>query len=275
MTGDEEVVPDNPEGGTGDKGEGGGEAGGGEPKLFFGKFKSEEEAEKAYKEAEKKISQQGQTLAERDTRMRDLEETANLAKTIELLAQRKPDDGKATNDDYDKYIAQLAEEATTDPAGATKKIVALMGKWTADAEQRSTKHAETRLSTLETRMASLLDQVQQSVERLDPAYQKDKAVIDSLVAKGMSLKAAREWVADLEGRDDAPLQRPRPPAGPPAGGGKGGGGGWAQPWALSAKEKAAMKTDDGFTDADIAGYELERKQEYEKELAEKARREQQ
>ena len=183
-------------------------------------------------------------------------------------ADDKPDTG-----DYDKFIAGLAEEAGTDPAGATKRIVALMGTWAADAEGRSTKHADERVSAMEAKMSSLLEQIGIKVEQLDPAYQKDKAVIDSLVKKGMTVKAAREWVAELEGSEDAPLQRVKPPLGAPAGGGNGGAATSTKGWALSAKEKAEWKQG-GLTDKDIADYELERKGEWEAEQAERARKEQ-
>ena len=229
-----------------------------ESSLIFGKYKTIEEAEKGYKAAERLISRQGQTLSERETKLKDLEDKANLTRAIESLAAKSKQETQPTNEDYDKFISQLGEEFQSNPAEATKKLVGMTGSWLSDVERKTTKYSDDKVSVLEGRLAN----IQSMLEKLDPAYVKDKELIDELVDGGMSQAAAKKFVAKLDS-PDAPVQRSRPPLSP-----TGNRQGSAPVQYFTAKDRAEAKAE-GLSDEDIANLEAEYKTNYELELKRK------
>lgn len=229
--------------------------------LIFGKFKDISEAEKSYREAEKKISQQGQELSAREARLRDLEEKSNLAKLIETVAAaRKQESNPGV--DFEKFVATIGEEMQQNPTEAVKKLMNANGAWLNESESRVKKHSDDKVSSLEQKLALVLDKL----EKMDPTYQKDKDIIEELVEGGMSLDKAKAFVSKLD-KPDAPVQRARPPM-TPSGGAKPAGG---MPVFLTAKDKAECKAE-GMTEKEIQELESEYRTNYLRELEEKKER---
>lgn len=159
------------------------------PKLFFGKYKNEEEAEHGYKEAEHKISQLGEEVAK-------LRQQAELKTVLETLAKipaaRPAEEPKAQPVDWETFSAGVADDLQTEPIKGVRKLVQLMGSWTADTGREVKTLAESKLNAIEAKINSLAD----AVERRDVFYEKHQARIDRLIAGGMSLTSAKKFVRE-------------------------------------------------------------------------------
>lgn len=234
-----------------------------QPKLIFDKFKDVTEAEKAYKESVRKITEQGQLLSEREKQVRDLEERAKLTDVLKSLADSRKAEAPKNDKEFKEYIETLASEMAEAPAEATKKLVHLANAWQLETEKKVQQYSDEKSSKLESQLAEMRDMM----ERMDSSYQQNKDVIDELVAGGMKLSAAKKFVGKLASGSPDMIQRPSPPASPSSVRTVRTSG---EPVFISAKDKERMKAE-GADDAMIAELELEYKRNYSREQEESKR----
>jgi len=92
-----------------------------EEKLLAGKYKDVDTLVKSYKEAEKKITEQGQELAKLNKMIRDIE--AEKLATTKLSAQKALEAQKAKIEERKKALAQKMKEAFDKEKGSPEKAL--------------------------------------------------------------------------------------------------------------------------------------------------------
>lgn len=215
-------------------------------KLIAGKFKTVEETEKAYKEAERAITEKGNALAALQRQVEDLSQKAQLNEVLNRLAENaKPKEEPPKPRDLDSFAEEVGNDFATDAKTATRKMLNVMGSWS--SQDRTT--LERKLDALSTQLQSVLGKVAETEEKADPVYQKFKPLIDEMVQGGMNIKAAKLFVSKFNKDDESQTQSPPNHVST----GRVTPQGNVESY-LTANEKAEMKRE-GYTDDDISAME--------------------
>ena len=237
----------------------------GNEELFFGKYKTKEEAEKAYKEAERTMSEKAQEAKEYKRRLEEAETQAKLADSISKLAEAQNRPAEEETLDIDAFANDLAENHGID-ADAVKKILEVNDSWIRESSKSVAGKQEIEALRSETeQLKAALQEVSGTVVKNQPDYVQNKDIVDGLVEKGMKLSDAIDTAKSIKkqlGVVEQP-ERINPPASingsrvastPPK-----------DEEILTDKEKAEWKAD-GLTDEDIAKYEQEQREKIDKKL---------
>jgi len=153
-------------------------------KLVLGKYKSEEEAVKGYKELERK-------LHETATENARLKESSDMKEAISKIAEMASGAGKKEEPDaYKAYLAELAEKFREEPGEGVEKLTALVSSWIADGEKKITGDTDKKFSQLQNMIVELK-------ETLNPDYQEHKDIVDKMVGDGMPRAKAIEWAKEF------------------------------------------------------------------------------
>lgn len=234
------------------------------PKLLFGKYKDEAEAERGYKDLEHKLSEQGEQLGMLRRELGSFQERSQmseaLAKITELVAK-----SKEPTVDYAQLEEDIAATMADNPAEATKKLLRAVGSWTAN--DRQTLLGE--IKSFKEELVKMRGELTEKLETADSFYSQNKETIDKLVKGGMRLSAAKDFVREIVKDDGSNSATRRPVSVSPSSTSSASKAGNSY---LSAKEREQMKAE-GFTDDDINEMEATQKRNIarmEREAREKA-----
>lgn len=224
--------------------------------LFFGKYNSREEAEKAWQERESLMGRHADELG----RLRQETETLRAQAEIKdalatLINSQKREDAEPIP--FEKFEETLAEAARTDPGDGLKKALRATHSWLADAEKKTKTYADEKLSSVQEELKAM----RLMVEKLDPDYQANKDIIEKLVSDGMPIGKAKEWAKRMKVAAE-PSQTMTPPGSisgqrvipkEPAKG---------NPYLLTAEDREVFKSQ-GMTDEMLNQMDADRKTRYE------------
>ena len=173
-----------------------------EHKLIMGKFKSEDEAAKAYKELEHKLGQQGNELGNLRKEVEDAGEKKQFLSALQAVVDNtKPKQHQVTAEEFE---AELVEALRDDPAKGAKKLLSTQASWMADLENRS----KAEIQKLKDEFTSELRSLKSDVVKSDPDYLDNKAVIDEMVANGMAFENAKIVAKKYLPKSEASRQQP-------------------------------------------------------------------
>ena len=218
--------------------------------LYFGKYKTLEEAEKAHGELERKLGQQGNEVGELRRRAEQAEQQAQLAAALEKLADASSKKDEPEKD-FQAWVQEVAEEEGVS-VGLINKLAALNNDWAGQLEGKTKQDIEAlRKEVLDTR-----EQLEKARVTLTPDYQRHKDTVDALVADGMSIPKALEWAkkvaaAAAPGQPDAMDPPPNVSASRTSGRVE-----KPKPY-LSSEDRANMKAQFGLNDAALDEMEAE------------------
>jgi hypothetical protein len=185
--------------------DGAGGEGAEQPKKVFGKFTSIEEAEKGYKELERSLTEVAQGRADAKREVESLRAQADLKSLLTEIVKVKQESAK-TPVDFDAFARATGEKFLSDPAAGVKEMLAAVSTW--NKQDRDSVAAEVK--ELKALLLKQQEMVEDRVERVDPFYEKNKAMIDRLTSDGMKLSKAKSFVREMvaaagdEGRDAPP-----------------------------------------------------------------------
>lgn len=161
-------------------------------KLFFGKYETIEEAEKAHKEEQQLRGRQANELGELRKQVAELSEKTQLKEVLNNLVESN----KAKNEpakDWATFEEEMAELNRSDPGEYAKKSMKIQSAWLAEeAKKLKAEHAR---EIAEIQKANT--ELSEKYERLEPDYLENKAVVDKLVESGLSLKVAKKQAKDI------------------------------------------------------------------------------
>jgi len=223
--------------------------------LYFGKYKTKEEAEHGYKEAEKKMHEATEREKSLQNQLEQAKQNAQIAESIKALADAQGKGNEPEALDLKDFAESLADKYSID-ADAVEEMLAVSNTWIQDSERNAVKKSDFEALIAQNK------QLQESVNILNGKfvmtstdYQDNKEMIDIYTAKGMTLPDAIETAKTVRSKlGIAQPERINPPTS--IGGSRVNG---HQPTAkpvLSDKEKEEWIRD-GFTPEDIAKYEVE------------------
>lgn len=231
----------------------------GEKAVFFGKYKSKEDAEKGWAEREKLFGQQTQELGELRRQMETLSSQAQLAEAIKSLKESVSHKPEEKGLDFEEWGKKFAEKYDM-PEGAVRELMSVNSGWIS----RETEAAKAEIKRARDEFAEQLKAIREQQAQLSdrqlkssPEYQESKALIDVFVKRGMSLRDAMESAAEIKSvMPAATVQRESPPASIDGSRVSASGKGKATSW-FSDEDRAELKAS-GLTDAEIAAFEKER-----------------
>lgn len=215
------------------------------PKLLFGKYKSEEEAEKAFKEAERKFLEKAEKASQLEKELSQVRERNQLTEVLSKLAETVQK--KEPELDFDKFAEEMAAGMAEDPKETTKKLLRVVGSW--GQQDKNTLLKEVR--ALRDEMTRIRDDVHTRMETSDPFYEAHKVVIDELVQGGMKIEAAKTFLRKMS--VDTPTEgKAKPPVA--VNGTSVAAVGKSSKSYLTAEEKERFRME-GMTDDDLAAME--------------------
>ena len=234
-----------------------------EPKLFFGKYKSEEEAGKAHAELEKTLGRQGDELGELRKQNAKLQSDvlAKLAAREEASAASAAEPEKPP--EWDEFVDKLDskyrdEDGNLDAKGFQREAGRVYAAWVADQDRRSRKYADDKIAELVAKMESFGN----ALEKVDPAYTKHSETVDKLMeTHNLTLAQAKALAPEID-KLKAPSQPDRQT--PPGGGPNGRTTTTDNGPILTDAEKAHYRSQ-GHSDEEIAALEKRIKAEKKKE----------
>lgn len=216
-----------------------------QPKLLFGKYKDEGEAEKAYKELERKLSEQGSEVGLLRKELSSVQERTQLTDVLAKLSERM--EHKQPEVDFDKFADELASGMAENPTEATKKLLKAVGSWT--ASDRDTLLKE--IKSLKEEVGRVRGEITEKLESSDSFYNEHREMIEKMRKGGMSLSAAKDFLKDIVKDRDITNGTTHPPA--TVNGGSRSVSKSSDAY-LSAQERDEMKKE-GFSDDEIASME--------------------
>jgi len=171
-----------------------------EEKLFFGKYKSEEEAEKAYSEAQRKITEQGQKLSELEREQKHLAEQSKIAEALEKVAEVTAPKEEKQAVDVDAWAEGLAEKYGQD-AGFAKDMATTMSAWLSESEKSAVKKSDFQTVLDENKaLQSKIEEIEGSLVKAQPEYTNNKEMVDTFVSRGMPLKDAVQTAMEMSAK---------------------------------------------------------------------------
>lgn len=163
-------------------------------KLFFGKYKSIEDAERSFKELEKTLGHQANEIGEYRQKIADVQEKNLLAETLARLNQPK----EKAPIDYEAFSEELAAEISENPSKAIKKLLGVSAGWSREAESSVKSEVEKRLKAIEETYSKKVSELEEVTEKLQPDYLENKSVIELFTSKGMSIKQAKQLAKQVK-----------------------------------------------------------------------------
>ena len=159
--------------------------------LFGENFKDFGDAAKSYKEIQRKVTQ----VAEENARLKEQAALVDVLKGLTKAQEPQPEPQK--RNDVEAYVTELAEDFQTDPAKASKKLLAAVDAWVTDGQKQSSSYADRKIQEATKELRGQLETLRESVEKSDSAYQENRDMIEALRADGLSLSKAKEWAIKL------------------------------------------------------------------------------
>lgn len=233
---------------------------------FLLNFKTKEDAEKAFKEEQRKITEQGTRLSQLQQEMESIRQQNQLASAISELAKKGEEKKPAL--DFDRFVNEVAEDYSNDPKQAVRKQMAALSSWMEEERKKGT--SET-MSALKAEMAALKAELSDTLERKDTVYEQHKEIIDELVAGGMKFASAKKFVREKLVKDEQTQKDAPPPS--LSTGRVSSSQKRTDDYFVSKEEEERYKAKHGLTDDQIAYLKLERQREIQRANEIKKRKE--
>jgi len=210
-------------------------------KLLFGKFKDETEAEKAYRELERKLGEQGSEVGNLRKELSSVQERTQLSDVLTKLSERM--EHKQPEVDFEKFADELSAGMAENPTEATKKLLKAVGSWTASDRDTLLKEIKSLKGDIEKIRGDLTEKLETS----DDFYIANKEMINEMVQGGMRLGEAKNFLKKIVQDKDVGRGSAKVPATVSGGSRTAAKSNGSY---LTADDRADMKRD-GFTDGEI------------------------
>ena len=159
---------------------------------FFENFESAEELQKAYKELQHKLGEQGNELGSLRQALKAKEQEDRIAQALEKVGTLSKKDEEPAFD-YAAYEAKLAEQMAENPQAATKDLLKTVNAWMVQDRQKAISVADTKIKELESKLSGVTD----IMETLTDDYRENKPLIEKLRAEGLPISKAKKVAKEI------------------------------------------------------------------------------
>ena len=155
-------------------------------------FASAEELQKAYKELQRKLGEQGSELGTLRQAVKAKESEDRIAQALEKVSSLAKKDEKPAFD-YTAYEAKLAEMMAENPQQATKDLLKTVNAWMVEDRQKAIEVSGSKIKELEAKLSSVIE----LTETMTDDYRENKDLIEKLRSEGLSVAKAKKVAKEI------------------------------------------------------------------------------